>query len=207
MTERLHFHFSLSCIGEGNGNPLQCSCLENPRDSGAWWAAVYGVTQSWTWLKWLSSSSSIYSISVHLYFRSSSIQSECNLHFPECTWRACFSTMGKRVEVKWLRTKDLMNFTLQSISQIVQVGSAWSSVGGSDKLNHRKLKGVWASLVAQKVTNPLEEIQCRRPGSGRSPGEGNGKPLQYSCLESPPDRGAWQATVHNIAKNWTWLSD
>ena len=47
-TERLHFHFSLSCIGEGNGNPLQCSCLENPRGSGAWWAAVYGVTQSQT---------------------------------------------------------------------------------------------------------------------------------------------------------------
>ena len=51
MTERLHFHFSLSCIGEGNGNPLQCSCLENPRDGGAWWAAVYGVAQSRTRLK------------------------------------------------------------------------------------------------------------------------------------------------------------
>src|SRR5574337_1197815 len=46
MTERFHFHFSLSCTGEGNGNPLQCSCLENPRDGEAWWAAVYGVTQS-----------------------------------------------------------------------------------------------------------------------------------------------------------------
>ena len=57
-TEWLHFHFSLSCIEEGNGSPLQCSCLENPRDSGAWWAAVYGVAQSWTRLKWLSSSSS-----------------------------------------------------------------------------------------------------------------------------------------------------
>ena len=57
-TERLPFHFSLSWIGEGNGNPLQCSYLENPRDRGAWWAAVYGVTQSRTWLKWLSSSSS-----------------------------------------------------------------------------------------------------------------------------------------------------
>ena len=53
-TERLRFHFLLSCIGEGNGNPLQCSCLENPRDGGAWCAAVYGVTQSWTQLKWLS---------------------------------------------------------------------------------------------------------------------------------------------------------
>ena len=58
MTERLHFHFSLSCIGEGNGSPLQGSCLENPRDGGAWWAAVYGVAQSRTRLKRLSSSSS-----------------------------------------------------------------------------------------------------------------------------------------------------
>ena len=57
-TERLHFHFSLSRIGEGNGNPLQCSCLENPRDGGAWWVAVSGVTQSRTRLKQLSSSSS-----------------------------------------------------------------------------------------------------------------------------------------------------
>ena len=57
MPERLHLHFSLACTGEGNGNPLQCSCLENPRDGGAWWATVYGVTQSQTRLKQLSSSS------------------------------------------------------------------------------------------------------------------------------------------------------
>ena len=57
-TELLHFHFSPSCIREGNGNPLQYSCLENPRDRGAGWAAVYGVAQSWTRLKWRSSSSS-----------------------------------------------------------------------------------------------------------------------------------------------------
>ena len=56
MTERLHFHLSLSRIVKGNGNPLQCSCLENPRNGGAWWAAVYGAAQSWTWLKWLISS-------------------------------------------------------------------------------------------------------------------------------------------------------
>ena len=62
MTERLHFHFSLSHIGEGNGNPLQCSCLENPRDGGAWWAAVYGVSQSRIRLKRLSSSSSTHTI-------------------------------------------------------------------------------------------------------------------------------------------------
>ena len=56
-TEWIHFHFLLSCIGEGNGNPLQYSCLKNPRDRGAWWAAVYGVAESQTRLKWLSSSS------------------------------------------------------------------------------------------------------------------------------------------------------
>ena len=58
MTERLHFDFSLPCIGEGNGNPLKCSCLENPRDGGAWWTAVYEVAQSWTLLKGLNSSRS-----------------------------------------------------------------------------------------------------------------------------------------------------
>ena len=62
-TERLHFHFSLSCTGEGNGNPLQCSCLGNPRDGGAWWAAVYGVAQSRTQLKRLSSSGTL----IHIY--------------------------------------------------------------------------------------------------------------------------------------------
>ena len=69
VTEWLHFHFSLSCIGEGNGNPFQCSYLENPRDGGAWWAAVYGVAQSRTWLKRLSSSSSsmFYLMVAHLW--------------------------------------------------------------------------------------------------------------------------------------------
>ena len=69
MAERLHFHFSLSCIGEGNGSPLQCSCLESPRDGGAWWEAVYGVAQSRTGLKRLSSSSSssIYSFPLVRY--------------------------------------------------------------------------------------------------------------------------------------------
>ena len=75
-TERLHFDFSLSCIGEGNGNPLQCSCLENPRDGRAWLAAVSGVVQSRTRLKQLSSSSSraytsldgLFSLSTELCF-------------------------------------------------------------------------------------------------------------------------------------------
>ena len=65
MTEWLHFHFSLSCIGEGNGSPLQCSCLETRRDGGAWWAAVFGVAQSRTRLKRLrSSSNTVYQLHI-----------------------------------------------------------------------------------------------------------------------------------------------
>ena len=79
-TEWLHFHFSLSCIGEGNGNPLQCSWLENPRDGGAWWAAVYGVAQSWTQLKRLNSSSSsslIFNFEIFIHI-------VCDLHLSSC---------------------------------------------------------------------------------------------------------------------------
>ena len=67
-TERLHFHFSLSCIGEGNGNPLQYSCLENSRDGGAWWAAIYGIAQSETRLKRLSSIPLCLSVYISLSF-------------------------------------------------------------------------------------------------------------------------------------------
>ena len=68
-TERLHFHFSLLCTGGGNGNPLQCFCLENPRDRGAWWAAIYGVAQSRTRLKRLSSSSSNHNQGLFCYHK------------------------------------------------------------------------------------------------------------------------------------------
>jgi len=82
-TEQLHFHFSLSCIGEGNGNPLQCSCLENARDGGAWWVAVYGVAQSPTRLKWLRSSSSS---SIHLLGAYLVAQMVKNLSAIQETW-------------------------------------------------------------------------------------------------------------------------
>ena len=67
MTERLHFHLSLSCTGEGSGSPLQCSCLENPRGGGAWWAAVCGVAQGRTRLTRLSSSSSSSRVTAHTH--------------------------------------------------------------------------------------------------------------------------------------------
>ena len=86
-TERLHFHFPLSCIGEGNGNLLQCSCLENPRDAGARWAPFYGVTQSRTRLKRLSSSSSICDVKKlhHSYFETLLPRGPLPLFHPQ--WR------------------------------------------------------------------------------------------------------------------------
>ena len=116
----------------GNGNPLQCSCLENPRDGGAWWAAVYGVAPSWTRLKRLSSSSS---------------------------------------------SKDTLGFPGGAV-----VKNPSAKAGGS------------------RDTGSI-------PGSGRSPREGNGNPLQYSSLGSPMDRGAWRAKVRGVAKSQTQLSD
>ena len=133
MTKRLHFHFSLSCIGEGNGNPLQCSWLENPRDRASWWAAVYGVAQSRTRLKRLGSSS---------------------------------------------------------------IGSQGNYTGASQVV-----------LVVKNLPANAGDVRDSGliPGSGRYPAEGNGNPLQYSCLENPMDRGAWQATVHGVAQNRTGL--
>ena len=103
LTERLNYQFSIKCIREGNGNPLQCSCLENPRDGGAWWAAVYGVAQSRTRLKRLSSSSSSSSLTRdqpgHL---ASGVQS-LNLWTTREVPRLCFNTSGIRLYL-WCHT-------------------------------------------------------------------------------------------------------
>ena len=113
---RASFHFSLSCIGEGNGNPLQCSCLENPRDRGAWWAAVYGVGQSRTRLKKLSSGSSRASFTtIHIILKS--------------------PTVGLLV-VQWLRIWSLCAWSLdsspsqQSRSHMPQLNSLHSAMSG-----------------------------------------------------------------------------
>ena len=116
-TEQLHFHFSLTCIGEGNGTPLQYSCLENPMDGGAWWATVHRVAES--------------------------------------------------------RTR-LSNFSF----------TFHSERGG---------------LVGQESAYQAGDLGSI-PGLGRSPGDANGKPLQYPCLENPTDRGACWATVYGAAE-------
>ena len=120
-TERLHFHFSLSCIGEGNGSPLQYSCLENPRDSGAWWAAVYGVAQSRTRLKLLSSIYTMHVMVVIMRKTQSLLWSHC--------WMKLINSLYSFSDLWWI------------------------------------------------IMNRL--------------GEGNGTPLQYSCLENPMDGRAW----------------
>ena len=105
MTERLPFHFSLSCIGEGNGNPLQCSCLENPRDGGAWWAAVYGVTQSRTRLKWLSSSSSSIGRWVLCHW--------CHMGSPHLFWDIDVLNSGAMWEVQESKTQAESSLRIQ----------------------------------------------------------------------------------------------
>ena len=137
--EQLHFHFSLSCIGEGNGNPLQCSCLENPRDGGAWCAAVYGVAQSRTRLKRLSSSSMLI---LGLPRWDASVVK--NLH--EMQEMRETLVPSRSLKTPWRRKWQPMS---------LRVGHDWV-----------------ASL----------SLSCI--------GEGNGNPLQCSCLENPREEGA-----------------
>ena len=98
----LHFHFSLSYIGEGNGNPLQCSCLENPREGGAWWAAIYGVAESQTRLKQLSSSSSSWTLKSELYRMALNAVHKLVPTYPSSlisTYLASESTLPKRPSI------------------------------------------------------------------------------------------------------------
>ena len=114
MTERLHFHFLLSCIGEGNGNPLYCSCLENCRDGGAWWEAIYGVTQSQTRLKWLSSSSTVY---IHIH-EGYTYMSVCLCYMHEDIWNDAhqkMSLMLVTIVEKALRFRDAWKRVFQLI--------------------------------------------------------------------------------------------
>jgi len=156
-TERLPFHFSLSCIGEGNGNPLQCSCLENPRDGGAWWTAVYGVAQNQTWLKRLSSSSR--TIFRQHWTKMATLITTLCLHFPHwidatnCTYPYKFgacnrgpSLNGKYIGGKHKLWQALFSWAPKSLwteTAAMKLKDACSS--------EEKLWQTWASLGAQMV--------------------------------------------------------
>ena len=115
--EWFHFYFSLASIGEGNGNPLQCSCLENARDGGAWWAALYGVAQSQTWLKWLSSKKKLYKCT---YFQNKEIH-----RLREQTYGCLEGGVVREFGMvcsKWLTNKDLLSSTWNSAQCFV---AAW----------------------------------------------------------------------------------
>ena len=134
-TERLHFHFSLSCIGEGNGNPLQCSCLENPRDGGAWWAAVYGVAENQTWLKGLSSSSSILLFSRSWTARRSN-QSILKEISPD------ISLEGMMLKLK-LQYFDHLMWRVDSVEKTLMLGG----IGGRRRRGRQGWDGWMASLT------------------------------------------------------------
>ena len=148
-TERLHFHFSLSCIGGGNGNPLQCSCLENPRDGEAWWAAICGVAQSRTWLKRLSSSS----IGISLNFR----------WFPSSV---CLSHLRNRNR-KW---KSIINYSLQwNCHSLVTQMSYQQKYYHPNSLffrwnkNERKLL-LWVHRLSPPSSLPIHTFHILYPG-------------------------------------------
>ena len=141
-TEWLPFHFSLSCIGEGNGSPLQCSCLENPRDGGAWWAAIYGVSQSRTRLKWLSSSSNLK-----------------DLALPQC------SKIGyKRVMTFWLMIQSLALVSLQLTTTMPSSSLTFSYMHKKCRSNMGTTSLARFSSVSQLCLTLCNPTDCSMPG-------------------------------------------
>ena len=148
--------------GEGDGIPLQYSCLENPMDGGAWWAAVHGVAGSQTRLRDFT-----------FPFHCHALEKEMAIHSSVLAWR------------------------------IPGTGEP----GGLPSMGSHRVEHDWSDLAAAVAYSSVSKASANNagnlgwiPGWGSSPGEGNGNPLQYSCLENPTNRGAWQATVYGIAR-------
>ena len=169
----------LVCSREGNGTPLQYSCLENPMDGRAWWAAVHGVPKSRTRL-------SDFLLTFHFH----ALEKEMATHSSVLPWRIpgtgepgglpIYGVAQSRTRLKRLSSSS-SSWSVERVSQVVLVVKKPSVNTGAV----RNAGLTW--------------------GSGRSPGRGHHNPLQYSCLENPMDRRAWWAAVHRVAKNQTWL--
>ena len=148
MTERLHFHFSLSYTGEGNGNPLQCSCLENPRDGGAWWAAVYGVAQSQTRVKQLSSSSSFFDY-IDLYWSDFFIHFECWVL--SCPLGGVFLPVFYVIISFYLRPKLSLHSNLEKFESLVDLISIWTHRSGSKTVGFEINLRLWKEACHHKL--------------------------------------------------------
>ena len=238
-------------LGEGNGNPLQYSCLENPMDRGAWWATVHGVAKSQTRL-------SDFTFTFHFH----ALEKEMVTHSSVLAWRipgtgepGGLPSLGShRVgHDKRLSSSSMAGLgflcgsavkklpALQKMQDMGLTPGSGRSFGGGrathlsirawripwteepgrlQSVGHTELDTLkWLSMSAMAGLGFLEVLVVKNlsvnagdvrdttsvPGLGRSPGGEHGNPVQYSCLEHPIDRGAWQAMVHRVTQSWTQL--
>ena len=136
LRDLLQFYFSLSCTGEGNGNPLQCSCLENPMDGGSCWAAVYGVAQSRTWLKWLSSSSCYFQTRVWSSFLGIRQNSLCLIPLLSFSFSSCNFIISRKASV-W--SGDLQIYIVILVNPWIKITMLQKSLLSQKHSNKNKI--------------------------------------------------------------------